>query len=202
MEKLRARLRRIEEEIEERNKGLAIPYTVLLPSRVPAGTAVWWTSCFQKHTQGDKPELSLFWLYLVILWPTCFVVFLNYSQTPKLARSCKTIFFGSSAVSKLHQQNWGQLVKPWVSSLLNFYILLAIHCLIYDLIFLSPPICWIVCCPPRAVRGNWFISGRIFPPWTGGLCSGWYWHDTARGGSYGQGQSSTYANWLLTVYYS
>lgn len=40
MEKLRARLRRIEEEIEERNKGLAIPYTVLLPSRVPAGTAV------------------------------------------------------------------------------------------------------------------------------------------------------------------
>ena len=40
LEKLRGRLRGIEEEIEERNKGLAIPHTVLRPYSVPAGTAV------------------------------------------------------------------------------------------------------------------------------------------------------------------
>jgi len=39
LEKLRGRLRGIEEEIEERNQGLAIPHS-LRPSRVPAGTAV------------------------------------------------------------------------------------------------------------------------------------------------------------------
>merc|ERR1712008_98348 len=39
MEQFRLRLRRIEVEIEERNRGLAIPYPVLLPSKTPAGTA-------------------------------------------------------------------------------------------------------------------------------------------------------------------
>ena len=40
VERFRGRLREIEGEIEERNAALAIPYTVLLPSRIPTGTAV------------------------------------------------------------------------------------------------------------------------------------------------------------------
>ena len=39
-QRFRARLHRIEEEIEARNKGLDVPYTILLPSKSPAGTAI------------------------------------------------------------------------------------------------------------------------------------------------------------------
>ena len=39
-QRFRAALHRIEEEIEERNKELDVPYTILLPSRSPAGTAI------------------------------------------------------------------------------------------------------------------------------------------------------------------
>lgn len=39
-EKFRKKLREVEDWIEERNKTLEIPYTVLQPSKIPAGIAI------------------------------------------------------------------------------------------------------------------------------------------------------------------
>ena len=39
-EKFRKNLREVENWIEERNKALEIPYTVLQPSKIPAGIAI------------------------------------------------------------------------------------------------------------------------------------------------------------------
>ena len=38
--KFSKRLRGIEKEMVERNKGLSVPYTVLLPSHMPAGISI------------------------------------------------------------------------------------------------------------------------------------------------------------------
>ena len=39
-ERFCSELQRVEEEMEERNRGLRIPHTILLPSKIPAGISI------------------------------------------------------------------------------------------------------------------------------------------------------------------